>query len=139
MTPRHIAALAALTTLALGVSACGSDSSGTTATTPTATATETGAMGGGKELDGAVGPGFDISLAQTGQDVSTLSAGTYTLKIDDRSTSHNFHLTGPGVDESTEVAFEGMKSVEVTLSPGTYSFVCDPHSGAMNGTFEVTS
>ena len=137
MTPRRIAALAALLTLALGVAACGSDSS--TKPTATATATETGAMSGGTELDGTVGPSFTISLAQKGQDVSTLAAGTYTLKIDDRSSSHNFHLTGPGVDESTEVAFEGLKSVEITLSPGMYSFVCDPHSGAMNGTFEVTS
>lgn len=137
MTRRHLAALAALTALALGVSACGSDDEAA-GTTETTTETETGSTGGGTTLEGTVGPGFTIALIQEGQNVSTLTAGTYTLKIDDLSGSHNFRLTGPGVDEATDVSFEGMKSVEVTLEQGSYTFVCDPHSGSMNGSFEVT-
>jgi plastocyanin len=135
MTRRHLAALAALTAIALGVSACGSDN-GTTGATETTT--ETGTTGAGTTLQGTVGPGFTIALTQDGQDVSTLTAGTYTLNIDDMSTAHNFHLTGPGVDESTEVSFEGTKTVDVALESGTYTFVCDPHADSMNGSFEVT-
>jgi plastocyanin len=54
------------------------------------------------------------------------------------SSSHNFHLTGPGgVDVATTVAGEGEESFEVTLEPGEYTFLCDPHSAQMRGTFTV--
>ena len=63
--------------------------------------TETGGGGGGGgTLQGSVGPGFEISLEGT----NGLTAGDYTLVVNDQSSNHNFHLTGPGgVDVSTEV------------------------------------
>ena len=59
--------------------------------------------------------------------------------VNDQSTAHNFHLTGPGgVDVSTEVSDEGEKTFDVTLVAGEYKFQCDPHASSMNGSFEVT-
>jgi plastocyanin len=97
-------------------------------------AATTEASGGGTTLNGSVGPGFDIGLS--GAD--GITAGDYTLVVDDQSGEHNFHLTGPGgVDVSTDVAAEGEKSFDVTLEAGEYTFVCDPHASQMRGTFTV--
>ena len=41
--------------------------------------------------------------AQAGHKVKKLKAGTYVFKISDKSTIHNFHLTGPGVNKKTSV------------------------------------
>jgi predicted small secreted protein len=99
-----------------------------------ATTAESGSGGGGTTLNGSVGPGFDISIS--GAD--GLTAGDYSLVVDDQSSAHNFHLTGPGgVDVSTDVAAEGEESFDVTLEPGEYTFVCDPHASQMRGTFTV--
>jgi plastocyanin len=125
--------------LGLAVAGCGGSSnegSGTTAATTetTATTTEASGSGGGTTLNGSVGPGFDISLEGT----DGITAGTYTLVVNDQSSAHDFHLTGPGgVDVSTDVAGTGEKTFEVTLVAGEYKFVCDPHASQMNGSFTV--
>ena len=51
---------------------------------------------------------------------------------------HNFHLSGTGVDESTEVGEVETETWDVTFEAGTYQFVCDPHASTMNGSFEVS-
>ena len=104
--------------------------------TPPATTTTGGASGAA--LDGTVGPGFDISLKRNGQPVTTLTPGTYVLNVDDQADIHNFHLTGPGVDVTTEVAFKGTKSFTITLKAGKYHYQCDPHASSMNGDFTVS-
>ena len=123
------------------VAGCGGDdeASGTDTTDTTATeTTETTGEAGGT-LIGIVGPGFTISLAnQDGTAVTSLSAGSYTIEIDDKSSAHNFHLSGSGVDEATDVAAEETVTWEVELEPGSYTYVCDPHASTMNGSFEVT-
>jgi plastocyanin len=143
--------------LSLGVAACGDDDDSTAGgdttteqtTTEEATTEETTTEGtttdddGGGEaaaLEGETGPGFEIKLRQDGEDVQTLSPGTYTISVEDQSDMHNFHLIGPGVDEEiTDVPFEGERSATVTLQAGTYTFQCDPHaSGGMKGTFTVS-
>ncbi len=102
------------------------------------------AVGGGaaapKVVRGTVGPGFTIGLTLAGEKVSRLKAGTvYRLVVADRSSAHDFHLTGPGVNKVlTDVGFTGSKSAVVTLRKGTYRFVCDPHSSSMRGTFTVS-
>jgi plastocyanin len=143
-----IAATVAALTLVLLASACGGGSSsagGETTTTEATSTTEamTTTEGGpstSAELDGEVGPGFEIEVKQHGEDAESVKAGTYTLKVEDKSDIHNFHLIGPGVDEEvTSVPFEGEKTVTVTLKPGTYTYQCDPHaSQGMKGTFEVS-
>ena len=91
------------------------------------------------ELRGIVGPGFTIVLNNaSGERVSSLAPGTYTLVVDDRSDEHNFHLTGPGVDVRTEVGFVGTRTFTITVTDGTYTYVCDPHATSMKGGFKVT-
>jgi plastocyanin len=89
-------------------------------------------------IQGAVGPGFTISLKKAGKKVTTLKPGRYTFVVADKSPIHDFHLSGPGVERVlTGVEYTGTKRVTVTLKKGTYRFVCDPHSGAMQGSFRV--
>ena len=122
---------------ALAVAGCGGNDE-EAAATDTGTTTET-TTPSGSTLKGSVGPGFEISLStEDGQAVETLTAGSYTIEVEDLSSAHNFHLTGPGVDETTDVAGEGASTFEVDLQSGSYSFVCDPHSSSMNGSFEVS-
>ena len=82
----------------LAVAGCGGDDEAA-APTDTETTTETTTAPSGTTLMGSVGPGFEISLSTAdGQPVETLTAGSYTVEVDDQSDSHNFHLTGTGVD-----------------------------------------
>jgi plastocyanin len=84
-------------------------------------------------LIGTDGPGFTISMSK-----KSTKADVYRITIRDRSNIHNFHLTGPGVNKTTGVAFVGTKVWTVRLKKGTYRFVCDPHAGNMKGTLKVT-
>jgi len=142
MTRTRMGAVIGLVVLAVALAGCGGsddNASGTTETTTTSETTTDTTATSGNTLTASVGPGFDISL--TGADgaaVSTLSAGDYTIEVDDQSDAHNFHLTGPGVDETTDVGGTGTDTWTVTLEAGSYHFQCDPHSSTMNGDFEVT-
>jgi hypothetical protein len=90
------AILGAALALVLGASACGGSSSseGTDGTT------QGGGGGGGASasgtLEGETGPGFSIEVKQHGEDAESVKAGTYSLKVEDKSDQHNFHLIGPG-------------------------------------------
>ena len=129
------ALVVALGALALVAAGCGGDDEEGGDTT---TMTETETTEAGSALRGSVGPGFDISLTtQNGEAVTTLAPGTYELELEDLSSAHNFHLTGPGVDVSTGVGEEGTQNTSITVATGSYSFVCDPHASQMNGSFEV--
>jgi plastocyanin len=122
-----------LLALGLTLAGCGGDDDGGEAAATTQASTSSGG-GGGATLNGSVGPGFEISLDGT----DGITAGDYTLVVDDQSSAHNFHLTGPGdVDVSTSVSDEGEESFDVTLVPGEYKFQCDPHASQMNGRFTV--
>ena len=132
--------IAAALALVLGASACGGG--GSSSPSEETTTQESGGGGGSASgtLEGETGPGFTIEVKQNGEDAESVEAGTYTLKVEDKSDQHNFHLIGPGVDQVvTDVAFTGDKTVTVTLKKGTYTYQCDPHaSSGMKGTFEVT-
>ena len=139
------AILGAALALVLGAAACGGGGSSEETTTEQATTEQTTTEGGGGgaasgALEGETGPGFEIEVKQNGEDAESVKAGTYTLKVEDKSDQHNFHLSGPGVDQVvTDVGFVGDKTVTVTLKKGTYTYQCDPHaSQGMKGTFEVT-
>ena len=91
-----------------------------------------------KALQGSVGPGFSIGLELGGKNVTGLKHGTYRFVIDDRSSIHDFHLTGPGLNRTiTTVDFTGTKSIVLTLRKGLYRYFCDPHSDVMHGSFRV--
>jgi plastocyanin len=91
------------------------------------------------KLYGQSGPGFTITLKKANfVPVRTLKPGTYTFVIQDRSTIHNYHLKGPGVDKKTSVPFLGTKTwANVKVKKGKYIFVCDPHKANMHGSFTV--
>ncbi len=91
------------------------------------------------KLFGTVGPGFTITLKDAkGKAVKKLKAGKYTFVVTDKSSIHDFHLKGPGVDKViTAVGFTGKKTVTLTLKKGKYTFVCDPHASTMHGSFTV--
>ena len=56
-------------------------------------------------LVGTVRQNATIDLRHSdGTPVTQLPQGAYSIEVHDESTSHNFHLTGPGVNQSTEVA-----------------------------------
>ena len=90
-------------------------------------------------LSAEVGPGFSISLKDAaGKKVKELKAGTYTIKVSDKSEVHNFRLYGPGgVNKDTGVKAKGDTTWTVTLQKGAYTFVCDPHATIMKGKVEV--
>jgi hypothetical protein len=97
-----------------------------------------GARPAQNQLTGTVGPGFTIVLRDdAGNVVTHVDPGTYQITIDDRSAEHDFHLSGPGVDTSTEVEFVGTVVWTVRLGNGTYRYQCDPHSTLMRRTFTV--
>ena len=91
------------------------------------------------KLVATVGPGFTISLkSAAGKKVTSLTAGTYTITVNDRSRSHDFRLRGPGLNKVfSSVAAVGSKSVTVKLRAGKYQFTCQPHAAAMHGAFTV--
>jgi plastocyanin len=89
------------------------------------------------KLIGSVGPGFTITLKMGASKVASLKHGKYTFVIRDQSAEHDFHLTGPVNRTFTGVSFTGTKTVTLTLKPGRYSYVCDPHADQMRGSFRV--
>jgi hypothetical protein len=148
MQGRRFDLAAALAAIALVGAGCGGDDESEGTTTPTQT-TETDTTTdetttdetteAGRGLAGTVGPGFDISLTTAdGAPVDMLAPGSYELTVEDLSSAHNFHLTGPGVDVATSVSGEGTETFTVELQAGTYEFVCDPHASQMNGSVEVS-
>jgi len=87
-------------------------------------------------LTGVVGPGFSISLKNpNGTGVTHLDPGTYDISVTDNAIEHNFHLRGPGVDQATDIEGTGTVTWTVTITDGTYTFVCDAHPVQMRGSF----
>jgi len=91
-------------------------------------------------LVGSTGPdgAFHITLTKGGKKVTKLKAGKYTIVVKDIAKTHNFHLTGPGVNKKTPVAGKGTYTWHLTLKKGTYRYVCGPHKPVMTGSFKVT-
>ena len=83
------------------------------------------------KLAGSVGPGAKISLARTAK------AGKAIITIRDRTKKDNFHLSGPGVNKKTGVAFIGTVKWTVTLQAGTYKFRSDAHR-TLKGALKVS-
>jgi hypothetical protein len=90
------------------------------------------------KLVGTVGPGFSILLEYPdGRTVTQLDPGSYEITVRDLSEEHNFHLTGPGVDQFTGVETTGTVTWNVTFREGRYTIVCDPHPSQMVRVFPV--
>ena len=88
------------------------------------------------QLIGTVGPGFSITITHPdGSPVTQIDPGTYEVVVHDLAIEHNFHLSGPGVNQATVVETEGDFNWTVTFVEGRYSVVCDPHSLQMHREF----
>jgi plastocyanin len=92
-------------------------------------------------LTGEVGPGFSIEVEnKAGKDLKTIKAGRYKIKVEDKASIHNFHLTGPGLNKKTGISFKGDTIWTIKLKPGRYTYQCDPHAASgMKGHFRVTA
>ena len=91
-----------------------------------------------KTVNGTVGPGFTISLKLGGKKVTKLKPTTYRFRVTDKSSMHNFHIFGPGVNKViTGVGFKGAKTATIKLRKGTYRYRCDVHPDEMHGSFRV--
>jgi plastocyanin len=81
---------------------------------------------------------YSISLKDTsGNPVTNIDPGDYTITVHDLSTLHNFHLTGPGVDMATDLDGTGDATWNVTFVDGVYRYQCDAHPYQMHNTFRV--
>jgi plastocyanin len=69
-------------------------------------------------LAASIGPGAKTSLKPS----SGLSAGTFRIKVSDRSATDGFRLAGPGITRSTGVKFKGAVTWTVTLKGGEYTY-----------------
>src|SRR2546421_9760673 len=79
---------------------------------------------------------FRISLVDAnGVRVTHVDPGTYTITVRDYAIEHNFHLSGPGVNEATDVANPEMTTWVVNFGNGTYKYQCDAHPATMRGSF----
>jgi len=146
MRPLVLAVPVALLSL---VGACGSSATpangpaAAASSAPSSSSSSSSSSGGGAAagvLTGSVGEGdaYVITLMDsTGAPVTSLKAGSYTVKVKDASKIHDFHLTGPGVDQKTTVPEVTDVTWTVRLQAGTYTYKCDPHP-KMTGSFTVT-
>ena len=85
-----------------------------------------------RRLTATVGPGRVIRLS-----ARTTRRGRHVITVNDRTASDNFHLTGPGVNRRTGVAFRGTARWTLTLRRGLYRFRSDANAG-LRGTLRVT-
>ena len=89
------------------------------------------------KLVATVGPGFALSLTRGGKTFSRLKAGDYVITVRDRANNHNFRLVGPGVNRASGIGQISTQTWRLTLRPGNYRFLCDPHAQTMRGAFAV--
>ena len=89
------------------------------------------------DLIATVGPEQRIAIFYAdGRRLTRLAPGSYTLQVHDLSSAHNFHLTGPGINESTSVGEITHPIWRLTFRNGVYTIKCDVHA-AMKATFTV--
>lgn len=133
----------AIAVTAMTVSCGGDEPEPAASAPPPAASTPSTPSGEAQVLTGTVGTeedpdAFEITLTDdSGQEVTELPAGDYTIVVDDLSQIHNFHLEGEGIDETTTVPETGQTTWDVTLTEGEYTAICDPHPG-MKLEFTVT-
>jgi len=109
--------------------------------TPPATSPPPPATSSPKKLVLTSGPGYSITLkTPAGKAVGSLSLGTYTVVVRDRSSFHDAHVIAPGFDRRTTVPFVGTKTWKMRLArTGTLRFLCDQHaSQGMRGSAKIT-
>src|SRR2546423_13468174 len=71
------------------------------------------------KLVATVGPGFTITMS-----AKSVQAGAYVITVKDRSSIHDFHLTGPGLNKKTSVSAGGAVTWKGTPKKGTHQVRC---------------
>ena len=77
------------------------------------------------KLTGKVGPAKTISLKKGAPRSRRSSPARYKFVVSDLTKTHNFHLTGPGVNKKTGVKFKGGATWTLTLKAGKYTYRSD--------------
>ena len=72
------------------------------------------------------------------QDGVTRGSNDVVIAVNDRTRTDNFHLSGPGVNKKTGVAFRGRATWKLTLQGGRYVYRSDRHK-TLRGAFTVSS
>jgi phage baseplate assembly protein gpV len=87
--------------------------------------------------DPAAPEAFRINLVDAnGLKVTHVDPGTYTINVHDYATLHNFHLFGPGVNQSTDIPTPETTTWVVTFQDGArYHYECEAHPTQMFGSF----
>jgi hypothetical protein len=91
--------------------------------------------------DQSIGLTFDdgTPIGSQARTPPSIPPGTYTIRVVDDASTHNFHIHGPGVDVSTGVGDIASPTWTVTFQPGSsYQFLCDEHPDFMYGNFTTT-
>jgi NitT/TauT family transport system substrate-binding protein len=94
-----------------------------------------GTIASGVIVKGDVGA-KTISLRLDKQAVKTLTAGTDTFVVSDRSAKQNFHLKGPGVNKKTGTKKVGRITWTIKLKNGKYQYYSDTNP-KLKGSFKV--
>jgi hypothetical protein len=90
------------------------------------------------QLFGTVGPGATFMLKdKAGKPVRALSAGKYTITVQDFSKTQNFHIVGPGINFKTSVKGKGSSGWAVVLKSGNFRFYSDGAPTRLKGSFRV--
>jgi hypothetical protein len=87
-------------------------------------------------LAGSVGPGKRISLTRSGRRLAAVKAGPVVVVVNDRSTTDNFRLTGPGVNRATSKSRRTTVTWRLTLKAGRYVFRSDA-TPTLRGSFRA--
>jgi hypothetical protein len=97
------------------------------------------ASAGTPQIVASVGPGSTISLkTMAGKSVTTLHAGSYTIRVRDRSASRGFHLLGDnGISRSTSGSFVGRVNWKLKLTKGVYRYFSGAFSTKVRGKLRV--
>jgi len=90
------------------------------------------AAGGLDRIVGTVGPGFTISVSPR-----RVQPGTYRLVVRDRSSMHNWHIRGSGVNKQTGIPFQGTRRFTIEVDAGRYRINCDVHPTSMRTSLRV--
>jgi plastocyanin len=85
------------------------------------------------KVSGTVGPRRTISVLP-----KTITTGSVTLTVNDRSRTDNFHLIGQSVNRKTGIAFRGRVVWKLELRPGLYTYRSDAHT-KVRGKLTVTA
>jgi hypothetical protein len=124
--------------MGVGITVTGTGAVGTTtgqtttrATTTTATTPPPPPPPKVEKLSGSVGPTAKIAFAHSAK------AGKAQITVRDMSKKDNFHLSGPGVNKKTGVAWTGTMTWTVTLKKGMYAYRSDAHA-SLHGTLKAS-